>query len=160
MSLSIRLNRKLHFLASRLVDNPHDFLHDLAVRLFGVKSMKELSEEDGYKMLEILTYDWGYKNLLSGDDAIYDAKRILYNDKDEMFITERQKEKINELIKELGWSEEYLDLLVKRRYQELNWETMPRYKAFKLISYLIKRKRERKGKNEKRRYNNYSSCGY
>jgi len=142
--LTLRLNRKLHAVASKLVgqEEAHEFLHDLAKNLFGVDTMRKLTDQEGLIMLEILTGR-------GGENLVKQALMLINEHREEDFISDKQVRLIERLVEELGWSEDYLRRLVWARYNEYNWRYMPKWKAVRLIAYLISRNRNKKRRREK-----------
>lgn len=139
--MNAKNNRILHALAGELVtqDYAHQYLKVMAGELFNRQSTKDLTDAEANKIAEKLRKEINSQRL-----GLYNAR----NEGIEI-ITVKQVIIAKQLQRELGWSDEYMHKLLQQRYVEDRIETMPSWKAIRLINYLIERKRKNKKEERK-----------
>ena len=140
MTERIKIMRKLHaaFKKRYELENPHKDLHLLAVSQFGVGSMKELSVEQLNEMFAMVSSaDINWKKL-EEETGVYVIAEM----------SPGQQNLVLKLQKELGWSDSYLIEIALRRYGFLHWKYLTGREAWAYVNYLIRRRREKIGKEK------------
>lgn len=149
------LNRQLHGLASEIVgrEEAHDYLHKLALDM-GAEGLSLLSDNEARMLIARLQGERAKVNQVlrnavaitdpraersaqSADDAA--AAQFAYSLKDDSpkgRITQRQMDYIKELQGYLGWHDRYMEKLIRVRYDENYLDTMPAWKANRLIKMM------------------------
>lgn len=139
--MNAALNRKIHAIAGGIAPSSAE-AHEL------VKSAarEQLSKE--YRDLADAELAFLVKHLQSVKDrmrkSIYNA---LGNGMGEP-ISEAQLRYVREMRKILGWSDQYMDHLLKQRYDETSIETMPMWKAVRLVAMMQQRVHSKKAQQE------------
>ena len=136
-----KIMRKLHsaFKNRYELENPHKDLHLLAVSQFNVASMKDLSIEQLNELLAMVTSaDINWKKLEEETGVAVIPE-----------MTPGQKGLVIKLQKELGWSDSYLYEIAIRRFGFLHWKYLTGREAWAFCNYLIRRRREKSGKEKK-----------
>lgn len=124
------LNRKLHAIASGIAPGEsHEFLKQSAVERFGI----QYAEMTEMQMRDLLFHLQGIKNRMRGN--IYRA----LNGAEGSPITEAQISQAKQFQRLLGWSTHSFETMIKNRYNEHSLDTMPSWKAVRLVAYLEKR---------------------
>lgn len=131
--MNSQTNRKLHGLAAELAPKPesHDLLKSLAFELFKKQSLGDVTEEEARVMASRLK--------ASKDRMRTQIYRSLNGDTNGGVITSEQLGYARELKRLLGWSNQYFETFLSRRYQEPKLDLMPAWKAVRMISELQKR---------------------
>jgi hypothetical protein len=140
MNDRIKIMRKLHatFKKRYELENPHKDLHLLAAAQFGVGSMRELTIEQLNKMVAMVSSaDINWKKLEEETGVCVIAE-----------MSQGQQDLVYKLQKELGWSDSYLIEIALRRYGFLHWKYLTGREAWAYVNYLIRRKREKNGKEK------------
>lgn len=131
--MDANLNRKIHAAAGQLAgrEQAHEVAKAKARELFGVESLRDLSDDQAEALLLKLN-----KEQRSSEDQLRAARQIITG---EATITPGQIGYARDLFRELGWSQRYIGEFVWNRYQEMNWKAMPKRKAIGMIKILQKR---------------------
>ena len=154
------LNRQLHGLASEIVgrEDAHDYLHTLAVEMLEMRhvgdgemgGLGDLNDNEARMMIARLQGERAKVNqVLRNAVALTDpgmnleatdqAAQFAYDLKDDSpkgRITQRQMDYIKELQGYLGWHDRYTEKLIRVRYDENYLDTMPAWKANRLIKMM------------------------
>ncbi len=173
------LNRQLHGLASEIVgrEEAHDYLHDLAVKLLEMRGpgdgemggLGDLNDNEARMLIARLQTERTKVNQVlrnavaltetegQGDGGTGrlgdEAAEFAYKMKDDSpagRITKRQMDYIKELQGLLGWHDRYMEKLIRVRYDENYLDTMPAWKANRLIKMMQARWHSKKQKSEVR----------
>ncbi len=122
-------NRKLHALAGKINKaDAHDILKEAAFQLFQKQSLGELTEKEAAEIVR-------YLNATINTTM----KKALPEENGEPLITITQLRYARDLQTMLGWSSAYLETMIAQRYQEDSLESMPEWKAVRLIAEIQKR---------------------
>lgn len=141
-----RTNKKLHAIAGSIAPGKaHELLKEIAFQKFGVKSLSDVSEQQGRVLSDELR---ATKERFR--QSIHNA---LTNGEGEL-ISEAQIGYARKLQGLLGWSDHSLWTMINNRYQETSLEAMPKFKALRLIAIMeqrwrSKQKKQHRGHNEK-----------
>ncbi len=164
--MKARLNRQLPGLASEIVgrEEAHDYLHQLVVDMYQVEGLSLLSDNEARMLIARLQGERAKVNqVLARAVALTEsqtskvksqkdeegAAQFVYDLKDDSpagRITQRQMEYIRELQALLAWHDRYMDKLIRVRYDENYLDTMPSWKANRLIKLMQGRWHSKKSK--------------
>lgn len=122
-------NRRLHALAGRISKtHAHDILKETAFQVYGKTSLGDVTETEARDIAKQLTA------------AVEEARKKAFTKTNGVPpITEAQLGYARRLQKHLAWSGEYLNTMIAQRYQEEGLESMPEWKAVRLIAEMRKR---------------------
>ncbi len=133
-----RTNRKLHALAGGIAPGEaHEFLKSTARERFGI----EYGDLTAAQMRDLAFHLSNIKKRMR--EGIYRA----LNGAEGSPITEAQISQAKQFKKLLGWPQYSMDALIKNRYGENSLETMPSWKAVRLVKYLGQRLHSKKKKH-------------
>jgi hypothetical protein len=128
--INAQLNRKLHALAGGISPGEaHKFLKEISVERYSA----EYSNLTESQVRDLVIHLRQIKDKVRTN--IYRA----LNGAEGSPITEEQISKVREYKKLLGWSEDYMWKLINNRYGETSLESMPSWKAFRLVGLMQKR---------------------
>ncbi len=135
--MKAELNRKLHAAATALVgkERAHEMLHlTIEQAPFFKDSLSELSDKEAEALLE------GFEKQIK-----IRGKQVNAALGEPGLLSEAQLKYINDMINELGWSENYVATVLKNRWQiyDKRVEKLSAYHAIKVIA-LLKERVERK----------------
>ena len=138
------MNRKIHAAAGRIAGraNAHQAAKEKASDLFGVASLRDLSNDQAHALLLKLNAD-----RVSQESQVRAAREIITGEKT---ITPPQVAYAASLFRQLGWSDEYVGKFAWNRYQESIWKAMPEWKAIRMIGVLQKRLQGKKKRETSR----------
>jgi len=125
-------NRALHGLAGQVVTtkHAHQYLQAMALEKFGRRSLHDVTDEEAKKIQELL-----HKEVRSQQFGLYGASN---NGIDR--ISTDQLIAVKQMQKKLAWSDKYLEEnLLPQRFDETKVETMPRWKAVRLVMLMVQR---------------------
>lgn len=140
MNMHPKLNRKLHGVAAELAGGDTSMAHEV-VKLFareelGVEHVNELTNAQAHELIRLMRR--------ARNDAAWNIKNALGDKLDEE-ASDRQRAYIADLQRQLGWSEKYMNTLIKNRWgqwldpSQQTLAAVPRWTAVRLISLMRKR---------------------